>query len=241
MTTYLRTAARHLGEKRGPVDRVRPRFGRRQVQRLTLSVSDLRLSLAAHQLVENRCTHVDAPGSRAPLALVSDQREFRQSLNLSIDLGVREDAADRRPRRFRRGRSDRLASGLSGHPNRFWRYASLDHIHDVKLAALGLRDALNHLRRQQCDVHDADRRHADGAKRNNHLLLPPGAGFVAVAPEDHVASAQRREITLLDCVRAASVAVVTAPGKHASALSALRGPSNSHTGPSGEAASLSRL
>ena len=64
----------------------------------------------------------------------------------------------------------------------------------------------------------------DGAKRNNHLLLPFGAGFVAVAPEGHVASAQRREISLLDRIRAASVGGRYGARKARSALVCLARP-----------------
>ncbi len=85
--------------------------------------------------------------SRHPLSLVGDQSQFRQSLNLGIDLNVCEAAPKRRRRCLRPGHRHWLASGLSGLPNGFWPYASLDQIDDIKLAALGLRDALNQLRR----------------------------------------------------------------------------------------------
>ena len=63
----------HLGQQRGAVDRVRPRFRRRQVQRLALSVNSLRLPPAFHEPIENGCTYTEASGSCAPLALKGDR------------------------------------------------------------------------------------------------------------------------------------------------------------------------
>ena len=66
---------------------------------------------------------------------------------LSIDLRVCEASTSRHLRTFCPGHNDRHTSRLGSRPNGFWRYASFDEVHDVKLTPLGLPNALNHLRR----------------------------------------------------------------------------------------------
>ena len=100
----------------------------------------------------------------------------------SIDLDVCEAAAERRQRCLRPdiATGSQTASAAALMASAAMPASIRSTTSNLPRLASGM---LGHFRRQQCDVHDTDRRNVDGAKRSDHLPQPPYASFIAVAPE----------------------------------------------------------